>query len=616
MRIPQIQALRALAAILVLAFHANLVGGGYIGVDIFYVISGYLITGLILREIENHGGLNFKAFYLRRVKRLLPTSFSILMVTALVSWYLYPGTMRDELGKDIVAAAIYISNFLFAFWQMDYQNLNAVPPVVIHFWSLAVEEQFYLFWPFIIVAAYKFGGRRKLFQTIAAITALSFAWSLFLTSHSPIWAFYSLPTRAWELGIGALLLAIPTRYRLSSFYPWAALVLIVYSTFLYTDKTPFPGTAAIAPVIGTAAAIASIASWPKILNLLSNLRITQWLGEISYPLYLWHWPLLVIPMVYLGRGLHIYERAIAIVATLLLADLTHRYIEQPLRHITLSPKKIISAAVIASIIATGTGFAISASANNTITLASGESYSLAQIMEKPKVYLDDCHVNNGETVSGECAYGPDSPTKVVLFGDSHAAQWMPVLEALAYEKNFTLISLTKSACPGPAVVKVETGAYKNADCSAWRENSIARIKALKPMAVLVSGMQHFEMPSGYASRADWWREGEAKTFAELQGSSKHIIYISDTPHPQRDIPSCIAAGRIDKCNSTEPSEAIFSPGWQQINPTSWFCSQNCPAVIDGTVVYRDSSHISVLGAKMVKAQLLSTLISLGLFATK
>ena len=616
MRIPQIQALRALAAILVLAFHANLVSGGYIGVDIFYVISGYLITGLILREIENHGGLNFKAFYLRRVKRLLPTSFSILMITALVSWYLYPGTMREELGKDIVAAAIYISNFLFAFWQMDYQNLNAVPPVVIHFWSLAVEEQFYLFWPFIIVGAYKFGGRRKLFQTIAVITALSFAWSLFLTSHSPIWAFYSLPTRAWELGIGALLLAIPARYRLSTFYPWASLGLIAYSTFLYTDKTPFPGTAALAPVIGTAAAIASIASWPKILNLLSNLRFTQWLGEISYPLYLWHWPLLVIPMVYLGRGLHIYERAIAIVATLLLADLTHRYIEQPLRHITLSPKKIISGAVIASIIATGTGFAISASANNTITLASGESYSLAQIMEKPKVYLDDCHVNNGEAVSGECAYGPDSPTKVVLFGDSHAAQWMPVLEALAYEKNFTLISLTKSACPGPAVVKVETGAYKNADCSAWRENSIARIKALKPMAVLVSGMQHFEMPSGYASRADWWREGEAKTFAELQGSSKHIIYISDTPHPQRDIPSCIAAGQIDKCNSTEPSEAIFSPGWQQINPTSWFCSQNCPAVIDGTVVYRDSSHISVLGAKMVKAQLLSTLISLGLFATK
>jgi hypothetical protein len=418
------------------------------------------------------------------------------------------------------------------------------------------------------------------------------------------------------LGIGALLLAIPSKYRLSVFYPWAALVAIVYSTLFYTDKTPFPGTAAIAPVIGTAAAIASISSWPRILNFLSNLRFTQWLGEISYPLYLWHWPLLVIPMVYLGRGLHIYERAIAIIATLVLADLTHRFIEQPLRHVSISPRKIVSGAAIATLIATTTGIAISWSANNTITLSTGQQYSLEQIMEKPKVYLDDCHVNNGETVSGDCAYGPNSPTKVVLFGDSHAAQWMPVLEKLAYEMNFQLISLTKSACPGPAVIKVETGAYKNADCSAWRENSIARIKAMKPMAVLVSGMQHFEMPSGYASRADWWREGEAKTYSSLQGSSKHLIYISDTPHPQRDIPSCIAAGRTDKCNSTEPSEAIFSPGWQQINPTSWFCSRNCPAIIDGVVVYRDNSHISVLGSELVKPQLVSTLISLGLFASK
>jgi peptidoglycan/LPS O-acetylase OafA/YrhL len=616
MRIPQIQALRALAAILVFLFHANLVGGGYIGVDIFYVISGYLITGLIVREIEQSGGVNFKAFYQRRIKRLLPTSFSVLMITALVSWYLYPGTMREELGKDILAASVYVSNFLFAFWQMDYQNLNAIPPVVIHFWSLAVEEQFYLFWPIVVLLAFRAGGRKRLFQIIALITCASFLFSLYLTTTSPIWAFYSLPTRAWELGIGALLLAIPSKYRLSVFYPWAALTAIVYATFFYTDKTPFPGTAAIAPVLGTAAAIASISSWPRILNLLSNLRVIQWLGEISYPLYLWHWPLLVIPMVYLGRGLHIYERAIAIITTLILADLTHRFIEQPLRHITLSPRKLISGALIATFLATTTGVAISWSANNTITLSTGQQYSLEQIMEKPKVYLDDCHVNNGETVSGECAYGPASPTKVVLFGDSHAAQWMPVLEKLAFEKNFQLISLTKSACPGPAVVKVETGAYKNADCSQWRKNSIARIKSLKPMAVLVSGMQHFEMPSGYSSRAEWWREGEAATYDALLGASKHLIYISDTPHPQRDIPSCIAAGRIDKCNSTEPSEAIFSPGWQQINPTSWFCAQRCPAIIDGVVVYRDASHISVLGSELVKPQLLSTLISLGLFASK
>ena len=614
MRIPQIQALRALAAILVLLFHAHLVGGGYIGVDIFYVISGYLITGLLLREIEERGGLNFKAFYLRRIKRLLPTSFFILMVTALSAWYFYPGTMREDLGRHIFAAAVYVSNFLFAFWQMDYQNLNAIPPVVVHFWSLAVEEQFYLFWPVIVLVAYKMGGRRRLFQVIAIITATSFLFSLYLTATSPIWAFYSLPTRAWELGVGALLLAIPKKYKLSVIYPWIALALLLYATFFYTEKTPFPGTAAIAPVLGTAIAIASISSWPRILNFFSNLRVTQWLGEISYPLYLWHWPLLVIPMVYLGRGLSIVERAVAILATLLFADLTHRYIEQPLRHISLSPKKIISSAVIATVIATGTGLAITATANETITLSSGESYSLTEIMERPQVYLDDCHVNNGEVESGKCTYGPITDRKIVLFGDSHAAQWMPVLEKLAFEKNFTLISLTKSACPGPAVAKVESGGYKNADCEEWRKNSIARIQALQPEAVLVSGMQHFELPSGYTNRSTWWREGQIKTFEALKGSSKNIIYISDTPHPLRDIPSCIAAGRIDKCNTTEPSPAIFTAGWKQINPTSWFCSETCPAVLNGVVVYRDASHISVMGAKMVEPQLLSTLISLGLFS--
>jgi peptidoglycan/LPS O-acetylase OafA/YrhL len=616
MRIPQIQALRALAAILVLLFHAHVVDGGYIGVDIFYVISGYLITGLLLREMEERGGLNFKAFYLRRIKRLLPTSFFILMVTALSAWYFYPGTMREDLGRHIFAAAVYVSNFLFAFWQMDYQNLNAMPPVVVHFWSLAVEEQFYLFWPVIVLVAYKLGGRRRLFQVIAAITAISFIFSLYLTETSPIWAFYSLPTRAWELGAGALLLAIPTKYKLSRVYPWIALALILYSTFIYTEKTPFPGTAAIAPVLGTAIAIASISSWPRILNFFSNLRVTQWLGEISYPLYLWHWPLLVIPMVYLGRGLSIVERTVAILATLLFADLTHRYIEQPLRHISLSPKKVISSAVIASVIATGTGLAISATANDTITLSSGETYSLTQIMERPQVYLDDCHVNNGEIESGECTYGPITDTKIVLFGDSHAAQWMPVLEKLAYEKNFTLISLTKSACPGPAVLKVESNGYKNEDCSEWRQNSIKRIQQLQPEAVLVSGMQHFELPSGYANRSTWWREGQIKTFAALKGSSKNIIYISDTPHPTRDIPSCIAVGRIDKCNTTEPSPAIFTAGWKQINPTSWFCSDTCPAVLNGVVLYRDASHISVMAAKMVEPQLLSTLISLGLFSSK
>jgi peptidoglycan/LPS O-acetylase OafA/YrhL len=615
MRIPQIQALRAFAAVLVVIYHAKVTTGGYIGVDIFYVISGYLITGLLLRELERTGTISLRAFYLRRIKRLLPTSFFVLFVTGVVAWWLYPATMRADLGKDIAAAGIYISNYLFAFWQMDYQNLSAIPPVVIHYWSLAVEEQFYLFWPFIIYALFKRGGRKSVGLGIAAISLISFLFSLYQTSVAPIWAFYSLPTRAWELGIGALLLYIPSRIKFSQNYLWIALALFIYGVANFRDNTPFPGTAALVPVLATAIAIAAVHSWPRILNTIGNHRVVQWLGEISYPLYLWHWPLLVIPMVFFGRDLHIYERALCVLATLLFADLTHRYIEEPLRHATLSPRTIVRGGVAATLISLTLGLAINSSSSDLITLEDGSQYSLAEIMKKPIVYDDGCHVNNGETTSPDCTYGVrGADRKIVLFGDSHAAQWFPTLEKLAREKNFELISLTKSACPGAAVLKVETGEYKNADCSAWREYAYKRIASINPDAVIVSGFQHFEVPSKFSTRTSWWREGEAKTFTALQGKSQRIIYISDTPHPNRDIPSCVAAGRLDRCNGSEPSEPIFTSGYLQINPTSWLCGRSCPGVIDGVVAYRDASHLSVRMAENLSMDLAAALTRFGLFS--
>ena len=615
MRIPQIQALRAFAAMLVVIYHAGITSGGYIGVDIFYVISGYLITGLLLRELDKTGTLGLRAFYLRRVKRLLPTSFFVLFITAITAWYLYPSSMRADLGKDIAAAGIYISNYLFAFWQMDYQNLSAIPPVVIHYWSLAVEEQFYLFWPFIILALYKKGGRRRVGQGVVAISIASFLFSLYQTSVEPIWAFYSLPTRAWELGVGALLLYIPARIKFSQNYLWIALALFIYGTFIFRDSTPFPGTAALVPVFATAISLAAVHSWPKILNQVGTHRVIQWLGEISYPLYLWHWPLLVIPAVYLGRGLHIYEKLICVLATLIFADLTHRFIEEPLRHAQLPAKTVIRGGVIATAISLSMGLAINSSHSDVVTLADGSKYSLAEIMKKPLVYDDGCHVNNGETSSPDCTYGlRGAKRKIVLFGDSHAAQWFPTLEKLANEKGFELISLTKSACPGPAVTKVDTGEYKNKDCFAWREYAFNRIKKINPDAVLVSGFQHFEVPSQYSSRESWWREGEVKTYKSLQGSSQHIIYISDTPHPNRDIPSCIAAGNLDRCNGSERSTPIFAPGYQKINPTPWLCDRNCPGVINGLVTYRDSSHLSVAMARALSPHLETALTQLGVFS--
>ena len=593
-RIPQIQALRAVAAVLVVIYHAKVTSGGYIGVDIFYVISGFLITGLLLRELDGTGSLALKAFYLRRVKRLLPASFFVLFVTAIIAWIVYPSTLRHGLGKDIAAAGAYISNYLFALWQMDYQNLNSTPPVVIHYWSLAVEEQFYLFWPFIILALYRYGARRAVFFGVVAITAASFLLSLFLTPREPIWSFYSLPTRAWELGVGALLLFIPKRIRFSSNYGWAALGLILFGTLTFTDKTPFPGTAALVPVIGTAFAIASLSNWPSAMNRFGNLKIVQWLGEISYPLYLWHWPVLVIPSVAWGRSLVAYELLICVLLTALLADLTHRFIEDPIRYSKPHPQLVIKSGAAATAASLIIGAAIYFSFNDEISLDNGRSYSVSELIKRPVIYDDSCHVNNGETVSPECTYGDrGAKRKIVLFGDSHAAQWFPALERLANENNFELISLTKSACPGPAVEKVDSGEYKNADCFAWRDNSLERIAKLKPYAVIFSGFQHFQVPDGYSSRREWWQAGQKRTLNSLRGNATHIVYITDTPHPQQDIPACLAGGVISDCDDSERSEAISIPGLKAVNPTPWLCSDKCSSVINEQVAYRDGSHISI-----------------------
>ena len=603
-RISQIQALRAVAALLVVAYHAKLTPGGYIGVDIFYVISGYLITGLLLRELESTGRLRLKAFYLRRIKRLLPTSFFVLIVTAIAAWALYPSTLRSSLGKDVAAAGAYVSNYLFALWQMDYQNLNATPPVVIHYWSLAVEEQFYLFWPFFILALFRYGSRRAVLLGVSAISSFSFLLSLYLTAREPIWSFYSLPTRAWELGLGALLLFIPKKIRFSSNYAWIALALLTYGTFAYIDSTPFPGTAALVPVLGTSFAIACANNWPKSLDSIGNTRIVQWLGEISYPLYLWHWPVLVIPSVTWGRSLSYLEILLCVLATLILADLTHRFIEDPIRYSKPQSRTIVQSGALATAFSLALGTVIYFSWNDRIKLDDGTSFSVSEVTKRPIIYDDGCHVNNGETQSPNCSYGErGAKRKVVLFGDSHAAQWFPALEEIAKKENFELISLTKSACPGPAVLKIDSGEYKNADCFAWRENSFRRIEELKPYAVIFSGFQHFQIPNGYSSRREWWQEGQRKTFKALQGRARHIIYLTDTPHPEQDIPNCLAGGMIAQCNDTKPSEPISFPGLKSINPTSWLCDGECKSVINGIVAYRDGSHISRLMSESLAGKL-------------
>ena len=616
MRITQIQGLRAVAAILVTVFHARLVPGGFIGVDIFYVISGYLITGLILREIEKTGTLDLRSFYQRRIKRLLPTSVFVLFVTAIFAWILFPPITRDALGRDLFAAAAYISNYLFAWWQNDYQNLNATPSPFIHYWSLAVEEQFYLVWPLFILFLARY-GKKVIFAGIAITTLLSLLFSIYLTQVAPIWAFYSLPTRAWELGFGALLLFLPETKKKIRILPWLGFFGIAISSFNFNENTAFPGQNALVPVLATVFLMASIKYWPPLFNDLANSRLSQWLGAISYPLYLWHWPALVLPSSAMGRPLRFYERFLCILLTIVLAHYTSKYVEEPLRHKNLSPRTIYKGAAYTTAVSLVAGVLISFTSSSIITTKGEVSYQfdLVQVMERPGVYGDGCHVNYGETKSGYCTYGDKESSKtIVLYGDSHAAQWFPTLEKMATERGFKLVSLTKSACPAVDAKRPDQGAFKMVHCTKWRENSIKRIAEIQPLAVITSSFQYFTPANSSISRAQWWNEGQRKLLKGLRGSTNNLIYISDTPRPLRDIPNCLASRDSKVCDSTERSKVSVIRGFDVINPNPWLCSSYCPAIVEGTVAYRDASHISVDMALKLLPKLEAALIAKGLFA--
>ena len=592
-KILEIQGLRALAATLVLIFHAKFVSGGFIGVDIFYVISGFLITGLLLKELNAKGKISLKAFYLRRSKRLLPASFLVLFVTALFAWLVLPPISRGSIGRDLIATTFYISNYLFAWWQNDYQNLNATPSPFIHYWSLAVEEQFYVFWPLFIIGLAKLKSARKFLIGFSAVTIVTFALGVWLTIVAPIWAFYSLPTRAWELSIGALIALLPALRRQNSFLAILGISALIGSALSFNDSTPFPGVYALLPVLGTAALLSSIGAWPQPLKWLATNRVAVWLGKISYPLYLWHWPVLVLPIALFARELKLWERIVALLITVVLAELTTRFVEEPLRLKKLAPRRVILSTAIAMVCALIVGLGIAQSTTSSI-LVNGKQVTLASIELRPTPYEDGCHLNYHESISPICEFGKiDSKNTVVLYGDSHAVQWFPALEKLAVEKGFKLITLTKSACPSIDVVRESVGAFKMSNCATWRENAIARIAKAKPDLIILSSFEHF-VPQGDPRKVEqWWTAGSNRTYRTLQPLASKIVYLLDTPLPKRNIPDCLASTSADKCLADSTLGLPQVAQFEIVDPAKWLCTSNCPGIVRGNVAYRDASHISV-----------------------
>jgi peptidoglycan/LPS O-acetylase OafA/YrhL len=375
-----VQGLRAVAVAAVVLDHAGLpgVGGGYVGVDIFFVVSGFLITGQLARRLRTTGRIGFADFYARRARRILPASFAVLALTVVGVLLFVPATLRSQAMTDAVAVALYAPNYVFAARGTDYLA-STTPSVFQHYWSLGVEEQFYLIWPALLLLTWLLLRRRAgaIAAVLALIAAASFAAGVVLTQSSQPWAFFALWPRAWELAAGGLLaLAAPAVGRLLS--PWAARLLgwaglagIVAACTLFTADTVFPGTAALLPVLATVAVIAAgeAPTRGSVAGLL-GLRPFQFLGAISYSLYLVHWPLEQLPQAAVG-----YENPLPLGVKLALAALAvplawlmYRKLENPVRHAAVfaaaRPRRSLLAALGGSgVLAAASVVAVIATAN-------------------------------------------------------------------------------------------------------------------------------------------------------------------------------------------------------------------------------------------------------------
>jgi peptidoglycan/LPS O-acetylase OafA/YrhL len=332
-----LEGLRGVAVLLVLLFHAHfaIIKGGFAGVDIFYVLSGFFITGLLINEQEERGRISLANFYARRIRRLMPAATLVLIVTLVASIVILPKLLIPGVAVDTAAAALFVANMNFAHHATDYFQSTTTPSPVLHYWSLSVEEQFYLIWPALFIFTTKLGKslRRNAMVVMTTITGSSFAFAIYLLHKNAIWGFYSLPTRAWELGLGGILaVSAPHFMKIPRFIAatgsWLGIFGLTVTALFLPETALFPGIPALLPTLSTALIIICGLRGP--MALLTN-PITRYFGRISYSLYLWHWPILILPTVVLAHSLSMTQKVAATALSILLASLTTRWIEAPLR---------------------------------------------------------------------------------------------------------------------------------------------------------------------------------------------------------------------------------------------------------------------------------------------
>jgi peptidoglycan/LPS O-acetylase OafA/YrhL len=602
---PDVEGLRAVAILLVVLYHVNprLAPGGYIGVDVFFVISGFLITRQLTRELESRGRISFLGFYARRARRILPAATLTVMVTALASALLLNPLAAQRAETDGLSAIYFGANFHFAVQGADYFNQGLSPSPFQHFWSLSVEEQFYIIWPLLLLTSSlawlglrRRGGTRRpvmgaVVVALAIVAGISLLESIRQTSvTSESWAYFSILTRAWELAVGAMVaLSLPALRRLDLRVgiplTWIGLACIAIAAWRLSDSTAYPGDAALLPVLGAAAVIAGGSAVARrnlgaqaLLGTLPFQRVGAW----SYSWYLWHWPALVLAPALLGHSLSELEGLDVAAVSLVIAVLSFVLVERPIRRMQVVVRRpglgltcagLLAAAAVGIVALSGSlvGPLVSGAAAATPALTAQNQLTPAQLSADllagaktsavpsnltpplatatkalPLIVVNGCHLQHPGVKSKPCVYGDTtSKTSVVLFGDSHAAAWFPALDLIGQQQHWRLVDLTKAGCP-PAEVNINFAGSIYTNCTQWRRNAMNQIAALHPALVITSWARYIDEPEARPlagvpkGYGSTWQNGVAAIFKFLHSRASHVLFLSDTPTLQQWAPDCVS----------------------------------------------------------------------------
>jgi peptidoglycan/LPS O-acetylase OafA/YrhL len=628
---PYIDGLRAVAVMAVLFYHARIPGfsGGFVGVDIFFVISGYLITGIIHGELEQ-GRFAVLGFYDRRIRRIIPALVFMLIAVGMAATVILLPQDLAAYGRSALAALFSVSNFFFIRAGGYFAPVSELQPLL-HTWSLGVEEQFYLVFPPSLALLFRY-QRKAVIPVLCAVLLASLAISVVLTPVHPGVAFYSSPTRAWELMIGGILAvgSLPAISRpLREIVSVAGATALVCAITLYNRATPFPGFAALLPCLGAAALL--YAGGKTAIGRLLSTRPFLFVGLISYSLYLWHWPLLAFGRYLLMRELDVPEALGILTIAFVMAVISWRFVERPFRNrMRLRSRKLLfgtAAAVIASVafISLPMLSGMPSRFSPRVLAAANETLDFAG-------YRDRCiNLPSSEVRAGRpCVLGAKADATVLLWGDSHADAISPAVDQVAKRLGLGAVNASHISCPPALDVDVDvpptvqTTAVE--DCRAWNNAVVAYLhKSQIKTVVLEARWALYADGTGYGpdvdERVSLGRNtksalltGLRRTFGALAG--KRVILVLSVPEAHKDVPFAVAqsfrglpAGRIGPSAVEYRSrQAIIEPelralareyGAQVADPASILCDETCQVALDGIPFYYDGNHLSTFGARQL-----------------